>query len=502
MPQRHLLYLDAAAMRCHRWQHGKVTERASFPTTDAGITGFARYVQQHASGLFTLLVDLVEEGFQSETLPFVRGADREAMLTRKRTQAFFGSPMNGALSLGRETAGRRDERFLFVALTRQAAIEPWLQVLRAANAPLTGVHSPALLIDRLVKRLGTDTPRCLLVSFAPGGMRQTFLDDGRLRFSRLAQSLHELPSVSPAQCAAEILKTHSYLTGQRLIPRGTRLPVHLLVDGSNFERLRRELIDTDELHYLHAPILALGHKIGLHGQGTDGSALPVLLHWMARSTATLQLAPPAERRYYRVWKARQAILGGALAAFAAALLFAAKVGFNSHQLDAETAQLQVTSAAQNAQLNHLMSSLPALPVPLAVLQPAMDTLDELRQQAASPRPWLAHLSAALDADPALTLREVHWRFRDDAPPAASSSGTVGQALIALPESIADDRRAMIERTQAFLAELSRPPGNAVRLTRRPVDLQSDRAFRSASQREETPARAEFEVSFGLRGGPQ
>ena len=66
MPQRHLLYLDAAAMRCHRWQHGKVTERASFPTTDAGITGFARYVQQHASGLFTLLVDLVEEGFQSE----------------------------------------------------------------------------------------------------------------------------------------------------------------------------------------------------------------------------------------------------------------------------------------------------------------------------------------------------------------------------------------------------------------------------------------------------
>ncbi|MCB1960019.1 MAG: hypothetical protein KDE68_05785 [Rhodocyclaceae bacterium] len=500
MPQRHLLYLDANAMRCHRWQHGKVTEEARFATTDEGITGFARYVQQHTGGLFTLLVDQVEESFQLDSLPYVRGPDREAMLTRKRTQAFFGSSLSGALSLGRESGGRRDERFLFVALTRQAALDPWLQALRVANAPLTGVFSPALLIDRLVKRLAADTPRCLLVSFAPGGMRQTFIDNGRLRFSRLAQSLHDVGSAKPAHCAAEILKTHSYLTGQRMIPRDTRLPVHLLVDSATFGRLRGGLADSDTLHYLHTPLQQLAHKIGLNSEVRGGDALPALLHWMARNPGTLQLAPPAERRYYRLWQTRQTLLGGALAVFAGAVLFAAKLALGSYQLNQETLKLQATSAAQNAQLNRLMSALPALPVPLNVLQPAMDTLDTLRRQTASPRPWLSHLSAALDAHPALTLRDLRWQVLDD-PAAQTPPGSVmGHARLSLPETIAGDRRAMLDSAQDFLAELSRPPGHSVRLTRQPVELAPDRAFRSASQNAAPSEGADFEVSFGLRGG--
>ena len=147
-----------------------------------------------------------------------------------------------------------------------------------------------------------------------------------------------------------------------------------------------------------------------------------------------------------------------------------------------------------------MSALPALPVPLNVLQPAMDTLDTLRRQTASPRPWLSHLSAALDAHPALTLRDLRWQVLDD-PAAQTPPGSVmGHARLSLPETIAGDRRAMLDSAQDFLAELSRPPGHSVRLTRQPVELAPDRAFRSASQNAAPSEGADFEVSFGLRGG--
>ena len=105
MPTRHLLYLDANSMRCFLWDQGRVSAHGQFSASDEGIAGFARHVQQHSGDLFTLLVDLVEEGFQYETLPFVRGSDREAMIERKRGQAFFGSPLSGAAS-GRPGRGR------------------------------------------------------------------------------------------------------------------------------------------------------------------------------------------------------------------------------------------------------------------------------------------------------------------------------------------------------------------------------------------------------------
>lgn len=496
MPTRHLLYLDANALSSYRWQHGHIVPTGHYPADEAGIRAFADAVRRTGEGLYTLLVDVVEEGFHADTLPSVRGPDRTAMLERKRNQTFFGSPLSGALSTGHDRSGRRhDERFLFLALTRPAIVEPWLQVLRAAHAPLTGIHTVALLLDRLVQRLAPPTERCLLVNLTPAGMRQTFIDHGHLRFSRLAPGLDDFNADTAGRCAGEILKTHSYLVSQRMLPRNGPLPVYLLCDTATYRQLAPALDSADERRYQHVELAQLAQRIGLQDPVDGSDALTTLLHWMAREGGLLQLAPAAERRAFRLWQGRQAIIGTGVALFAAALLFAGKLWYDTAATKADTLQLRINTVALQAHLTRLQAELPPLPVPLDDLRDALHTFDRLHRGAVSPRPWLSHLSAALDAQPELSLSRVDWQFDADQRDAAS-----GVARLELPAAMAQDRRAMIDLAEHFLADLARPPATAARVTRMPVDLQSDRAFRSTAG-DAAPDTPELEVSYALRAEP-
>jgi hypothetical protein len=105
------------------------------------VEAFSEYLSKHRGSIFALLADLADEGFQIESLPYTQGADRQALLSRKLGQYFYGSPLATALSFGRDKGGRRDEKFLFTALTRPQQVEPWLAALRAVEAPLAGVYS-------------------------------------------------------------------------------------------------------------------------------------------------------------------------------------------------------------------------------------------------------------------------------------------------------------------------------------------------------------------------
>ncbi|MCZ4306466.1 hypothetical protein O4G98_17145 [Zoogloeaceae bacterium G21618-S1] len=495
MPVRHLLYLDANALHSFRWQQGSVVPTGRYPADDEGIKAFADAVRQAGSGLYTLLVDVVEEGFHADTLPSVRGPDRTAMLERKRSQAFFGTPFSGALSRGIDRNGRRrDERFLFVALTRPAVVEPWLQVLRVVNAPLTGIHSVALVIDSLIQRLAAPAERCLLVTYAPGGMRQTFVDQGHLRFSRLAPNLNAITPDTAARCAGEILKTHSYLISQRMLPRSGQLPVYILSNAADHAHLAPLLNTSEERIYHHTDIVELSHKTGLSNPGNNSDAMPLMLHWIARESGLLQLAPANERRFFRLWQARQAIIGAGVALFAAALLFAGKLWFDTESIKASTEQLRSDATSTQHSLSQLQAALPALPAPLDDLRDAFHALDAFQAGKASPRPWLNHLSAALDATPELALQSIQWQSD------AGDTPSKGVAKLSLPPQMAVDRRAMVDTAERFLADLARPPGVAARVTRMPVELQSDRAFRSSTDPAGQPPAPTLEVSFALGAG--
>jgi hypothetical protein len=270
MPQRRLLHVDSSRLSAWLWHGGGLRQEGEFGADEAGVAGFSAYLAQHPSSLWLMLADVAEEGFQFEAIPHVLGADRTALVRRKLNQFFYGSPFTTALSLGREKSGRRDERMLFAALTRPQAFEPWLAALRAAEAQLVGIYSAPLLVPTLGQRLKLRAENCLVVSFGSAGIRQTFLEAGRLR-CRLSRS--PMWPVAYA-CAAEAARTYQYLAGQRLI-RSAALPVVILAPAAFRGALAAACVSSDELQYEIVDLLSAAAACGLK-RATDGFSSDLL----------------------------------------------------------------------------------------------------------------------------------------------------------------------------------------------------------------------------------
>lgn len=501
MSAQRLLYLDAAGLAAYAWRAGQIEPLGHFPAGEAGLAQFQTFLtSQPAHSLYTLLADQVEEAFHHETLPCVRGADRAAMLARKRGQYLFGSPYATELSLGREAGGRRDERFLFVGLTRPATLEPWLEALSQAEAPLTGIHTLPLLADAMPSPFGQrgEAARLIMV-LTPAGIRQIFLEKGRLRFSRLSTRLDDSLEALAATLAEEASRTQAYLTSQRLIPRNEALAVTVLATPADAQVLAPRLQAPSQTHFEFADLAALGQGIGLASPCQGSDALPVFLHWMARAPRRVQLAPPAPRRFYRLHQARLAAIGFGTAVFLGCLVVAAKLWVDNRQLQQQIDQISLQTRADRGRFEALIATLPPLPAPLERLQDVMARIDRQAQAPADLRPALASLATALDEHPDLKLEALSWHALPPGAGEPPDRRVEVEARLRFPPGRQEDRRSLVSQSEALAAQLRRPPALTVQVTRMPIELESDRTLRGGG--EPTPG-AEgplLELRFTLPG---
>ena len=220
MTPRRLLLLEANHLAAYHWQGGHLHVEGDFAADAPGLEAFGEYLKRHDNSLFTLLADVAEEGFQIEDIPRVQGRDKAAIISRRLGQYFYGSPYTTALSLGRETTGRKDEKMLFAGLTRPPQIDPWLTVLKETGSQLTALHSAPFLVTELYKGLDLSGGRHLLLTIGKGGLRQTYFENGQFRFSRLTPLVLGSVDEIALACATEAEKIYQYLVGQRLLERG------------------------------------------------------------------------------------------------------------------------------------------------------------------------------------------------------------------------------------------------------------------------------------------
>ena len=185
MSARRILYLSNHQMSVFSWQGSSVHGEGNFDPSAQGIAAFAEYVAANPKCIYTLLVNFPEEGFQLESIPFLQGTDRDAVITRKLSQLFYTTPYTAAVSLGHEKTRRKDEKLLLTALTAADALSPWISTLREARAALAGVYSLPFLGEALLKKLKITDERCILLTLQDQSIRETYFERGRLHFSRL-----------------------------------------------------------------------------------------------------------------------------------------------------------------------------------------------------------------------------------------------------------------------------------------------------------------------------
>lgn len=493
MAQQRILLIDAAGLEAWHAHAGRLTLEGHFDVNDAGHASFERYVAAHRASRFYLLADVVEEGFQYETTPAVSGADRKALISRRLAQYFYGSPLTTALSLGRETIGRRDERMLFAALTRPANFEPWLAILREAEAQVAGLWSAPLLAPALLARIAPQIKRALLVSIGRGGIRQTLVEAGELRFSRLAPQSGTSAGDLAAACEVESAKIHQYLAGQRIVPRGGVLPVLVLVHRDQLETFRQHLRSTDELEFVPTDLARAARAIGLRDAPADAGAAVLFAHMLLRDPPQAQFAPAEDLRFHRLGRARMALLALGAAVMVGCLAVAAR-----QTLEAMTVRNQTELSVQQTQSDlaryqNLLAALPPLPARAEELRGVIGRYRTLESSSATPLALYRDISRGLEAIPHIELDRIDWALTDKADAAIASgadriatpgTGTdvprFAVAIIAgrLDIRASADPRTQIEAVNEFAAELRRDVDLDVSVLRMPVDFESKRALRS------------------------
>src|SRR5438270_2986784 len=194
MATRRVLYFAADEHFVYRSAGSALELEAKFQADAAGVEAFQEYLRAHPGGLFSVVADLAGEDFHEDQIPFLRDGDRETIVQRRLAQRYHDTRLAAAVSLGQVVTGeRRNERLLLASFTNTEQFTPWLDALEAAGARLAGVYSVPLLAPALAAKLRLNATRCLVVSANRSGLRQCFVEGGRLRFARLERTVEMAP---------------------------------------------------------------------------------------------------------------------------------------------------------------------------------------------------------------------------------------------------------------------------------------------------------------------
>jgi hypothetical protein len=520
MVDKRLLYFTSQRATAYLWTKGELRQEAVFRTNEEGIAEFSRYVAGSRDSLFYLLADVVEEDFFQENIPYVRGRDRRALIARKLAQRYRDTTLAMPLSLGNEIrAGRREERILYTSFTNTQQFQPWLAALRSNEARVVGVFSVALVSPTVGKRIGFKGPRYLMVSLQQAGLRQSYVENGHIRFSRLGRVDFSDPRSIAQDCAAESVRIQQYLVTARVLPReAPPLDVLVLAPTEHKALYDAACVNTSRLQFHVHDLDGVGKALGLAAAPAETLAEGLFLHVLANSPSSEQFADDGLRRFYHVWRARVGLVAAGAAAFGFCMVFSAAKLLNVYQIDGQMdADRQMEAAASEAYAR-MQTTFPKTPTSIENLRAIVKNYRVLLRQSAFPGNLFVDISQAVSALPQIEVDKLDWEIggaktspdRDTsrAPATAAPAGAAGadtpvqtaeiSGKLIMPQ--ASDYRAIAALVNQFAEALRQQPGVEVARTQLPFDINAEKSITGdigARRSEEVP---QFSVVVNKRRG--
>jgi hypothetical protein len=410
MADKLLIAISAQGANAARWRSGRIVETRSFPGNEAGQTGFKDFLAGFSNVPVYIVVDAIEEDYRFETLPHAFGRDRADMVSRKLRQHYRNTPYMSATLLGRDAGKRRDDRYLFSALTNPELINDWLQAVLARGLPVGGIYLLPMLSGTLVEKLGVKAPQLLLVFQRVGALRLTFFRDRQFRLSRLTRGEGGRAENRPRFFAEEISNTRLYLHALRTMTLDEPLTVVLLDRDDDLEEVavavRSENPSLECVRIGRAEILS---RLGMPDQLLN-TPYAIALHLLGIRAPAGNLAPPSTTVGHKRYQARRGIYAGCGALAAAALLWTAinLSVMTALRWDTEDAARQ--TALLSTQYLEATRQFPQAPASAENLQKAVEIAQRLRESTHTPQRVMALVGRALEANPTVVIREFGWKY--------------------------------------------------------------------------------------------
>jgi hypothetical protein len=509
---KRLCYLTSQRVTAYLWKQGELQKEGVFDMNEKGVAEFSGFVAGAPESLFYVLADVVEEDFFQENIPYVRGADRRALLARKLAQRYRDASLALPLSLGSEThAGRREERILYMSFTNAHQIQPWLEAFRSNDARVVGVFSVALVAALTGKLLGFKGGRYLMVSRQQAGLRQSYIENRRIRFSRLGRVDFSDPRAIAQDFAAESLRIQQYLVNTRILPRDApALDVLVLAPSEHKGLYEAACVNSARLQFHVHDLDKVASSLGFKSAPAETLAEGLFLHVLAAHRSGEQYAGDRLRRFYHLWRARVGLLATGATVFGFCLLFSAARLLDAYQLDEQAQNSRMQEARASEEYARLQTRFPKTPTSSENLKAIVKNYRALLRQSASPGRMFVEISEAVTALPQIEINRIDWEFgagtksaagREASKAPSTQSAAQAQAADAefqtqtaeisgkLVVQQASDFRAVTALVNQFTDALRRRPGTEVTRTQLPFDINAEKSLGGdigAARREEVP----------------
>jgi len=414
MASKHFLYLTNARLVSLATRGGRISARREFAASGAGAAEFDRYIAGMDDVLTYLFTDLAEEDFRLDTVPHVGASDRDAILNRKLAQIFRSTPYRYAVTQGREPEGRRDDRVLYTAITNAEVLRPWIEVIERHRIPLAGIHSAAILSGALLEELDLVFPHALLVTFTPGNsMRQTYVRNGEIKFSRVTPVDLEEGQTLGAMVAEETTRTWQYLDSLRNFSQDDRLEVCIVVHAADRGAIEPALRDFAQIQYRLLDIEQVATKLGLKTPPLDSTADEIFVHLFLIRRTPNHYASSELRRHATLLRARGLLGKVAMGALAASVVWGgwnlSRV-FETTDADERVAQ-QLHSITR--EYEQIAKTLPSYGVGGSTMRDVVTFYNgSIRSFPTLPQ-FLVPVSRVLEAHPEVRINQLAWQATDE-----------------------------------------------------------------------------------------
>ncbi len=428
------------------WHGTKLQNYAVFSNIDQDYTAFSEYLAQQPNINIYLIVDAVEEDYRLESLPHTTGRARVEIIERKLNQFNRSSVFRAAHFINRSTDKRKDDNFLFVALSNADSLQGWLDVIQANQSSLVGVYLLPMISQVAVRQMKLMAPHILLCEQLPSGFRQTYLHNGRLRMSRLVPMVDVKPNQLAYFYLVEIEKTRLYLMSQRLISSETALQMVLPALDNSHHEIAKSISQDQGLECKTVDILAYAKNIRIDASLVKTN--PELLHMqlLANGSVPDNLAPAAYSKIHNLNNTRRVLQIATVIIVVTGLLLA---GFYLWQGKKQKNQLEAitTQTAQQQHLyNEVAQNFPAAPIPSNELKVAAELVQVIKKNSQTPAQFMQILSAACETSPEITLNRIRWvrSATDDTKDEASSDNAAANQFGQVVSNINNDPTSLLQ----------------------------------------------------------
>jgi hypothetical protein len=328
------------------------------------------------------------------------------------------------------------------------------------------------------------------------GLRQCYVEDGRLRFARLERTADMTPDALAAFVRAETLRLAQYLTTLRALPRdGPPVQVIVVTPAAQRANFEQALVSDARLAFHTVTVEEAGRKVGIKDIGANAPGEQLFLHLAIKSPPKDQFARVEDRRSFFLWRLQRWIAAASAAAFGACVLFAAVQWVDLFNLGNQISQQQSEAREATQQYERITASFPVTQTTTDNLKATVIEFTRIAAQSASPEPAMVYLSQVVEKFPQMELESIVWRtgktsegggtgaaaaaVKPAAAPAADAPAAAGGMMQVLEvagrvnATKRSDYRAITGQVQRFAEALRTDPAWRILRTQLPFDVTSE-----------------------------